>query len=201
MSLRTLAAPVRRLSLRLAVAASPGTQIEGLQVRNLTTAAPIAERFERVREALELIQTVDSVRFMRIRHTLRWILIINGGRAAGSYWHDLTACALDADHLDGDPPTTVAATIVHEAMHARLDRLGIRYRPDTIDRIERLCYEAEVAFAQRLPDGQELIDEARRLMALTDYSSAQQDDAKTRSLRALGWPEWLLRWRVRLFRE
>src|SRR5882672_12744248 len=58
-------------------------------------------------------------------------------------------------------PAHVAATIIHEATHARLMTAGVGYEPERRAKVERICFKAEIAFASRLPDGQPIIDEAQ----------------------------------------
>src|SRR2546427_9194317 len=40
----------------------------------------------------------------------------------------------------------LASTLVHEATHARLDRLGFRYAAERRARIEGICFRREIAF-------------------------------------------------------
>jgi hypothetical protein len=64
------------------------------------------------------------------------------------------------------PPEAVASTIVHEAEHARLSRLGYGYTPDLQPRIERICHRAERTFGRLLPDGAAVIAQAEQGMKL-----------------------------------
>jgi hypothetical protein len=87
---------------------------------------------------------------------------------AVAWWHyGVKLIIVDARFLC-DPETTpanIAATLVHEATHARLDRIG--YAPEKRARVEGLCFRRERAFARRLPDSHELVAEIDRQLSAT----------------------------------
>ena len=67
-------------------------------------------------------------------------------------------------------PELIAAVIVHEATHARLERYGIGYEEKLRARIEAVCFRRELAFAAKLPNGEAVRQPAEdRLKA---YASA-----------------------------
>lgn len=99
------------------------------------------------------------------------------------------------------PDTTLAAvacTIVHEATHGRLFKLGIPYDAPIRHRIEQVCIKASLLTAQRLP-GTEAGAEAeccrRQLSSISpiSYSDTSFDERVANDLRANGMPEWFLR--------
>ena len=93
----------------------------------------------------------------------------------------------------------LAATVVHEAAHARLEESGVRYTADQRRRIEAICVRAEARFARRLPGGEELAayyrDSAARILDDSDerWSDAAFRGRVLKSLLALGTPHWILR--------
>jgi hypothetical protein len=95
----------------------------------------------------------------------------------------------------------IAATIVHEATHARLESCGIEYVEGMRHRIEAICLRQEIAFAAKLPNGQELQEAAEHILTLctgpgfwSKTSMRERDLAGSlEALRYLGAPEWLLR--------
>jgi hypothetical protein len=72
----------------------------------------------------------------------------------------------------------VAASIIHEGMHARVDRMGVsRYARDRA-REERLCRRAELEFGEALPPdlGAPVIQRAVESLAMADQEVAPDID-------------------------
>ncbi len=89
----------------------------------------------------------------------------------------------------------VASVIVHEPTHARLVRLGFGYEEPKRLRIEHICFNAQQAFARRLPNGEEVvkeIEETRTYYGEVHFSDAGQRDAALEGLRTLGVPKWII---------
>jgi ankyrin repeat protein len=119
-----------------------------------------------VARALELLAERDPKRLGRLRESVLGILVFPWARGAAGYDPDTKICVLTPKELtaEGRTPSTLAATLAHEATHARLSKLGFGYatRPERI-RIERACYRAELALAERLDERamlEQLIQEA-----------------------------------------
>jgi len=70
----------------------------------------------------------------------------------------------------------VAASFVHEGMHARLDRLAERYGVTPFSqaraRHERICRRAELDFGRAVPDGEPVVQRALESMRLADEEVA-----------------------------
>jgi hypothetical protein len=62
----------------------------------------------------------------------------------------------------------VAATILHEAMHARLHACGIAVGAHETHRQERFCRRAEIEFGSLVPDGGPIIERALAALSLSD---------------------------------
>jgi len=193
--------PVRWIFSRTALAISPSTVIQGFIVVDLIIAKHDAGLFDRVAQVLDLVHSTDARRWQRMRHDVQRILIMHTGVRAGSYWGELNACVLDANHLRDDDVRSVAMTLAHEAMHARLEQAGFGYPPSQRTRIERLCLKAEIALGERLPDSDGLVEEARRAMDEVWWSIDARNERQAQELRVLGWPKWAVRLRGVLFRE
>ena len=75
-------------------------------------------------------------------------------------------------------PATVASSIVHEGIHARVDRMGVSREMRDRAREERLCRRAELEFGQALPAelGLPVIERALGTMALADEEVAPEID-------------------------
>jgi hypothetical protein len=91
----------------------------------------------------------------------------------------------------------IASTIVHEATHARLERMGIAYKPDRRLRIEQACYRRQLAFVRNLPDHARLAEMVEAQIASpgpeSDYSWEGYNARIIAELRRLGMPRWFTR--------
>jgi hypothetical protein len=160
--------------------------------------------FSKVEKALLLIQTHDPIRFRQIQRYVQLIFIF-GDPSANGYWHqELRMCELEETFVRGEATSIaeVASAIVHEATHARLMRLGFGYEEPKRLRIEQICFDAEQAFARRLPDDQELVREMQEKRAYygeTDFSDAGRREAHLEGLRNLRVPKWIVWVLAKLF--
>jgi hypothetical protein len=77
--------------------------------------------------------------------------------AAGCWRRDLRAILIDQRFVlaSGTTLEDLAALIVHELTHARLERAGFEYVTSARARIERICMLAERNFIARLPASRE----------------------------------------------
>jgi hypothetical protein len=66
----------------------------------------------------------------------------------------------------------VAATILHEAMHARLYACGVAVGDEERHRQERFCRRAEIEFGELVPDGAPVVQRALETLALSDEEIA-----------------------------
>ena len=148
--------------------------IHGLRVVLTTDADGEDETlaFDRVEGALGLLATHDPRRLNRMRGDLELIWLRRHPMCRGSYDPWLGACVIDLPNFVVNPQFTlaeIAASIVHEAMHARLRGRGIEYDDANGARIEHICRKAEIAFAKRLPEGAEpVLDRARQMLTAMD---------------------------------
>lgn len=92
----------------------------------------------------------------------------------GAYFHDERACLVELtftvnpDFSDAE----VAATILHEAMHARLHQLGFPLEMEDRARQERFCRRAELEFGALVPGGYKVTWRARQTIDLADEEVA-----------------------------
>ena len=91
---------------------------------------------------------------------------------------DARACLVELTFLAHPDitPTQVAASIVHEAMHARLLAMGVRVTPAMRAREERLCRTVEMEFGRAAPDGGPVVARAAEALALADDDVAPTID-------------------------
>ena len=141
--------------------------------------------------ALRLMAEHTPLRLQYLQRDLPrlWVFV---SQYEGQSLESVGICLLNLDTVlaDGTSADRIALTLVHEGMHARLDRAGVKYGWDTRARIERLCIRAELVFASRLGNPTELIrDGERRLHHADDFWSAEAQRLRNRAaLAELGLP-------------
>jgi hypothetical protein len=190
-----------RLTVRLMLRLSTGRYVDGLWIGTWETEAePILCRLE---AALLLIKRYDRVRYDRLIRDLQriWVLLMPAGLA--NFTPTIHACEIDTRYCLAatTTPELIAATIVHEATHARLWRCGYRYEEERRPRIEEICLRREIAFAAKLPNGDAVRDMAERTLTLCatgDYWTGRAFHERyveggIEALRYLGMPQWLQR--------
>ena len=77
----------------------------------------------------------------------------------------------DPARLDAE----IGATLVHEGEHARLRGTGLAEQMSAADE-ERVCREVEIAFGERVPGGERVLERARAAMQLADQDVAPAVD-------------------------
>ncbi|WP_077960875.1 hypothetical protein [Ensifer adhaerens] len=155
----------------------------------------------RVESALALIKANDAQRYRRVIASFDriWVSYLFG--AVGQYTPELKRCQLDPKFVLSSPIEFVASTIVHEAAHARLLKVGIPYTYENRHRVEQACIRQERAFAKRLPGAEELrrwLDE--KLLLEPEVWSREASSARFHAAfvePGSGLPVWLLRWLIR----
>ncbi|MFN2636276.1 MAG: hypothetical protein ABR585_04575 [Gemmatimonadaceae bacterium] len=92
----------------------------------------------------------------------------------GAYFHERRICLVELTFTVNETfsDAEVAATILHEAMHARLHALGFPLDMEDRARQERFCRRAEMEFGQLAPDGHQVVLRAQRAIELSDADVA-----------------------------
>ena len=130
------------------------SQFDGIEIGVMTNKKFDAEMARtKVIIALVLIREFDPRRYRYLQRDVKRIMVWGHPGHLGT-WHNTSAlCELSQKHvLDPETmPEVLAAIIVHEAMHGRLFRWGVGYEEEKRERIEHICFKAEIAFARRLP--------------------------------------------------
>ena len=148
---------------------------------------------------MSIIHEADPRRFRRVVSDIR-LIAITRARSAAEYIRAASACFLDARYVELRTPEVVAAAIVHEATHARIDRRGIRARADLRVRIERRCVREEIAFLSRLDNSAPLVASLTERLSEPWWTDDLVFQKRVEQLRRLGVPNWLLRAHGFLFR-
>lgn len=156
-------------------------EIRGIPVAVENTRPDIAtpDALARLDEALALIERYQP---WRLRHLQRDVDAIHVVRfpCRGAWIPEQGACVTELTFLARRDITAapVASSIIHEGMHARVDRMGVsRYGRDR-SREERLCRRAELEFGQSLPPelGAPVVQRALDSLALADQEVAPTID-------------------------
>lgn len=153
--------------------------LHGIPVTVLNTRPDIetAQAMNRLSDALALISAYSPHRLRRMRHDFAEIWVRRFPCRA-AYYPEPRACLIELTFLVNPRHTAaeVAASLVHEAMHARLARAGIRIGPGDKAREERLCREAELEFGLAIPGGEVVVERARGGLLLSDAEVAPTID-------------------------
>jgi hypothetical protein len=166
-------------------------RIDGLEVCVAASAAEANAIFIRVRDAFALLGRYDPELKEQVKRDVRRLLFTD--TRGGHYFAGIDTCRIGIDFAKRASDLSLAMMIVHEATHARLERSGLRYIGRERERIERLCIDAEVAFAERVPGSQEAIEKARALLATKWWKADQHAEDTMAELIERGVPRWLAR--------
>lgn len=150
-----------------------------------------------VQGALALVRRHDPKRFAELRSAMPRILISGAPGSVARFSRTLRLCELRGEYLK-HPATaveSVALTLVHEGVHARVTARGLHNRGLGRVREERLAFYGEIAFARRLPNGDRWVEQARRRFAAMgdDYSEVARRQTALLGVINAGAPRWLVR--------
>src|SRR5687767_7980565 len=156
-------------------------QINGFTVVVDNTRPDIAtpDVLQRLGEALELIERYQPWRLRHLRRDLKQIRVVRYP-CRGAYFPEQRACMVELTFLARRDigPATVASTIVHEGMHARVHRMGVSETARDRAHEERICRRAELEFGQSLPPeiGAPVVERAIASLELNDQDVAPAID-------------------------
>jgi hypothetical protein len=151
------------------------TEVRGLRIVVDNTRPDISthEVLQRLDEALGLIERYTPHHFRKLPRLFDYILVERYA-CRGAYFHDQRACMVELTFtVNRDfTPAQIAATILHEAMHARLHRLGFPLEMADRARQERFCRRAEIEFGQAVPGGEPIVKRALAALQSSDEEVA-----------------------------
>ncbi len=133
----------------------------------------------RLGDALDLIARYQP---WRLRHLEQDLIQFRVARfpCRGAYFPDERTCMTELTFLARRDITaaTVASSIIHEGVHARVDRMGVRRETRDRAREERLCRRAELEFGRALPPdlGRPVVERALGTLMLADEEVAPAID-------------------------
>lgn len=137
--------------------------------------------FRRAEAVLRLVERYQPWRVAHMRRDLAMI-VVKRFACRGAYFPDIRACLLELTFMVNPSfsDAQVAATLVHEGMHARLDRFcdyfGVPGFPHERARHERICRRAELEWGLAVPDGEAVVQRALESLALEDEDVAPAVD-------------------------
>jgi hypothetical protein len=153
--------------------------VHGFPVRILNTRPDIdtEQVIQRLTAALDLIATYAPRRYRRLRHDVAGF-VVERFACRGAFFPQSRECLVEltftVNPRHGLPE--IAASIVHEATHARVARMCRRRSPAQGAREERLCRRVELELGLALPDGAVVVQRARDSLALADREVAPAVD-------------------------
>ena len=157
--------------------------VEGFRVEVVNTRADIDTEkvFARAASVLARVRQYQPARLAHLQRDVERILVERFACRA-AYFSDTHTCLLELTFMVNPEfsDSQVAASLVHEGMHARLDRLverfGITSFAEDPARHERICRRAELHFGTAVPDGRPVIERALATMSLEDDEVAPAID-------------------------
>jgi hypothetical protein len=132
-----------------------------------------ADVLARLDRTLALIERYVPHHFRHLKRDFAYI-IVERFACRGAYFQEQRACLVEltftvnTDFSDAE----VAATILHEAMHARLHQLGFPLEMEDRARQERFCRRAEIEFGRLVPNGQRVVERAEWTVDQSDADVA-----------------------------
>lgn len=148
-------------------------------VENTRPDIATADVLARLDESLALIERHQPWRLRHLRRDLKQIRVMRFP-SRGAYFAAHRACMVELTFLNRRDigPATVASTIIHEGMHARVHRMGVKEGDRDRAHEERICRRAELEFGQSLPDpeGAPVIERALASLQLDDPDVAPEID-------------------------
>lgn len=161
-------------------------------VENTRPDIATADVLQRLDDSLALIERHQPWRLAHLRRDLAQLRVARFP-TRGVYFPEHRACLVELTFLARRDigPATVASTIVHEGMHARVHRMGVPEAGRDRAREERICRRAELEFGQSLPpdEGAPVIARAQESLMLDDSGVAPDidwDEAMRRTREADG---------------
>lgn len=148
-------------------------------VQNTRSDIATADVLQRLADALDLIERHQPWRLAHLRRDLTEFLIVRYP-CRGAFFPDTRTCMTELTFLARRDITAapVAASILHEGMHARVHAMRLHPASRNPAREERLCRRAELDFGYALPSelGEPVIERAAASLELADEEVAPTID-------------------------
>jgi hypothetical protein len=153
--------------------------VRGVQVTVVNTRPDIdTERvFQKLDGALGVIERYQPLRLRRFRRDVSGI-IVKRFACRAAFFGDTRQCLIELTFAGEGrfSDAQVAASIVHEGVHARLLTMGLAGHPGCQAREERLCRKAELELGLAVPNGEAVVERALASLSLEDVDVAPAVD-------------------------
>ena len=150
-----------------------------VSVENTRPDIATADVLARLDEALALIERYQPWRLRHLRRDLDELRVVRFP-CRGAWIPNEGACVTELTFLARRDISAapVASSIIHEGMHARVDRMGVSRAGRDRAREERLCRRAELEFGRSLPAdlGAPVVQRALESLDLADQDVAPAID-------------------------
>ena len=170
-------------------------QMLGVHVRVPADLRDADAVFAKIAGAFELLQAHGGHSLDNLRRHTNGVFVWTTAGARGE-WHPRTRLVvLEETHVcrESTFPREIASTLVHESTHALLDAKGFAYAGERRARIENVCFRRQLAFARRLAEPADLVDQAERQLRRPpgDFTKEAWRQRALAKLISLGVPRWL----------
>lgn len=168
---RLFSASIRRIINSWVLNDAPATTHSGIRFIDASDADNPAANFDRLKEACELLEYYDVYRFQQLRRFIRTIVVEDDLPARAVYFIGTSTCAVTRKLLS-ETTASIAAALVHETAHSRIDHMHVRQLGGRLARIEQICMKEEVEFVRHFPRSPELDDWiAERMKEVSAYGA------------------------------
>jgi hypothetical protein len=133
--------------------------------------------FQRAEAVIARVEQYQPWRLAHIRRDIAGI-VVQRYACRAAFFGDTKLVMLELTFMANEQfsDSQVAASFVHEGMHARLDQLSEKYGvmpfAEARARHERICRRAELDWGRAVPDGEPVVRRALESMALADEEVA-----------------------------
>jgi hypothetical protein len=186
-----LIAGLRRVAHAFFSRVVPSAKVSGLQVYFIDPDAPRSEICDALAESLNVLNSKDPRRRTLVAREVKHVIVWPGHYTA---YTRIGGILLANDHVRDSSPAELVGLLVHEAVHLRIARLGVRYDFDRRARIERRCTVEQVDCLLRCS----LISEGTAEKIVEALKTEWWSDSERRAdldllMRKAGLPVWSAR--------
>jgi hypothetical protein len=183
---------------RLLVWTAPTRQVSEIPVTVTSRDSLTVEAmFHKVAAGLEVLRKFYPRGYGTVRRQIQRVVVGYSPDARAKWWDPPRVCMLSIEYFSQEAAsaTDVAFSLLHEATHGRLERLGFSYTPERRLRLETICTRAQMTLAENLPDHDSRVAVLNQTLEELDrsYSDANLQAGRVHALRELGAPPWLIR--------
>jgi len=168
---------------------SPRVHAAGIPVYNTNPERSSKEASAKIQEAVALLADVTPWQAAHVRSRLRTIFL---SETRGPEFIPLgSSYFYRFDYYESRSVEWLAADLIAAAVGARFAERNLIWRPEQRLRVQRVAFEAQMAFANRLPEPYPLVEDLTALWERVGWSPAEPGAGSQRSLEASNAPRWV----------